>query len=150
MTEGRRKLSDYNKENGLKITLTKEQTLSTLRLLIRKRLTSMYHLKGLKAPDMSVKKGYIHIGKDLVSVMLYQLVTFCLLLPSYYLINQTMKSPVAAIKLGLPLPEWKGIPVEDLLSERDRTDLMNGHLKYSCLTLPGLENDFHKIFLLVM
>ncbi|KAK5971978.1 hypothetical protein GCK32_010004 [Trichostrongylus colubriformis] len=122
MSEGRKKLAEYNKNHGTKISILKELTLKSmdennLGLLIRKKLNGMYAREGLKGPEMFVRRGCIHIGKDLV-----------------------LKPSVAAIRLNLALPEWKGLPVEELLNERDKHELKIGNIKYGDLVLPGLKN----------
>ncbi|KAK6058436.1 hypothetical protein COOONC_03993 [Cooperia oncophora] len=78
---------------------------------------SLYLSKNIAPPDMSVKKGYIYIGKNL-----------------------SMKSALAVVKLGISLPDWKGIPVEELLSDHERAMLVNGERKPECcMKLPQLE-----------
>ncbi|KAK6057843.1 hypothetical protein COOONC_04598 [Cooperia oncophora] len=54
-------------------------------LLARKKLYSLYALKEIKAPDMSVKRGLLYIGKNMI-----------------------VKPVIVAISLNLSLSEWKG------------------------------------------
>ncbi|KAK6017483.1 hypothetical protein OSTOST_16995, partial [Ostertagia ostertagi] len=70
MTEGRRKLADYNKDNGTRITIMKEHVLrvadeNNLGLLLRQKITKLYEAAKLKIPVMSVKKGKIFIGREI-------------------------------------------------------------------------------------
>ncbi|KAK6024182.1 hypothetical protein OSTOST_10012 [Ostertagia ostertagi] len=105
MSEGRHRLSEYNKNNGTSICMLKELTMrasdeNNLGLLIRKKLTSIYNSNSVKVPDMRVRKGFLSIGKNL-----------------------TIRSSLAFVKFGLTLPEWKGVPIEELLDDEEKADL---------------------------
>ncbi|KAK6044950.1 hypothetical protein COOONC_17545 [Cooperia oncophora] len=68
MSEGRRRLAEHNKEQGTKIAVIKEQILrnqdsNNFGLLVRKKLYSLYASKKVKAPEISVKRGLLHIWK---------------------------------------------------------------------------------------
>ncbi|EYB91968.1 hypothetical protein Y032_0200g1709 [Ancylostoma ceylanicum] len=121
MSEGRKRLMEYNKENGCRIEINKEQTLkisdeTNLGLFLRKKLNEAYRCANKKAPDMSVKKGRLNIGKEL-----------------------SLKPAVAAIRLGIDLSGWNKTPVKELLTEQELKDYESGVLSPGSLKLPGID-----------
>ncbi|KAL6742021.1 hypothetical protein Aduo_015221 [Ancylostoma duodenale] len=119
MSEGRKRLNEYNREQNLRIEINKEVTQKisderNLGLLLRKKIKEAYLAAKKKVPDMSVKKERLHIGNELV-----------------------LKPSLAAIKLNADLSDWEGLPVREMLTEEEREQYDRGELKYGSLTLPG-------------
>ncbi|KAK6014562.1 hypothetical protein OSTOST_20052, partial [Ostertagia ostertagi] len=65
MSEGRKRLAEYNKDKGTKIAILKELTIKSsdqnnLGLLLRMKITDIYKAKGKPVPDMFIRRGMIH------------------------------------------------------------------------------------------
>ncbi|KAK6046573.1 hypothetical protein COOONC_15921 [Cooperia oncophora] len=119
-------LLKHNKEQGTKIAVIKEQILRNqdsnnfgyvelafvvqmlvMHMLILacwsgKNYTHCMLQRKVKAPEISVKRGLLHIGKNMI-----------------------VKPSIVAISLNLVLSEWKGLPPEELLSESERKDFLD-------------------------
>ncbi|KAL6723598.1 hypothetical protein Aduo_018583 [Ancylostoma duodenale] len=97
MSEGRKRLNEYNRKHNTKIEINKEltQKMSDERNFGERR--EAYAAAKKKVPEMSVKRDRLHIGAEL-----------------------SIKPSIATIKLDADLSDWERTPVKELLTEEER------------------------------
>ncbi|EYC34993.1 hypothetical protein Y032_1201g3750, partial [Ancylostoma ceylanicum] len=120
ITEGRGLLAEYNKKNNLDIRINREQTIHVsdnerLGLYIRKYIREVHSKANRKCPDVTYKKGILTIGKE-------------------YSMTPTM----AAIQFGINLEAWNGLPIQELMSPKEKEALKRGEVKAGSLRLTGV------------
>ncbi|KAL6726422.1 hypothetical protein Aduo_016677 [Ancylostoma duodenale] len=120
ITEGRGLLAEYNKTNNLDIRINREQTLTVsdnerLGLYIRKFIKEAHVRGNRKCPDITFKKGILNIGKE-------------------YSMTPTM----AAVQFGINLEAWNGLPLDDLLTQKEKDAIKKGEIKPGSLRLTGV------------
>ncbi|CAJ0594369.1 unnamed protein product [Cylicocyclus nassatus] len=121
MMEGRKNLYEYNSKNGTDIKISRERTLpledqDRLGLFIRRSIRDAYTRANKKCVEISLRKSMIKIGD-----------------------NNPLKPAIAAIVLNLDLTAWSGLPIEELLTEKEKNSVKAGEIERGSMKLPEID-----------
>ncbi|CAJ0591370.1 unnamed protein product [Cylicocyclus nassatus] len=121
MQDGRKNLYEYNNTNGTDIKISREKTITLedqerLGLYIRKMIKDEYRRNNKKCVEVTLKKSLLKIGD-----------------------NQPVKPAIAAILLDIDIDPWSGLPLDQLLSEKEKESLQKGEIKRGSLVLPDIQ-----------
>ncbi|CAJ0589689.1 unnamed protein product [Cylicocyclus nassatus] len=125
MSEGRKTLYEYNSTNGTDIKISREKTITLedqdrLGLYIRKIIKDEYKRINKKGVEVTLKKSLLKIGD-----------------------YQPVKPAIAAIMLDIDIEAWSGLPLEQLLTEKEKESLEKGEIKRGSMQLPDITLSKH-------